>query len=226
MRRGRTAHTITVPPSWLLSEERGASSLSLPLTSRISARARARRAYAHVRVPPGRDGAALCTAQRTKYCDDTQKKNQTKKTVATERARPQTKGGGTRIRISARAYADVHVRPGQEGAALCPAQRTGSRDSTQKKNQMKMAFATERAPPQTRGGDTHIPEARAHVRTQGRAPPSLVTFCFVFHFIFERNVICWGSSTGAQATIPPEEAKRERGGLGCSLKVSSKTPYV
>ena len=169
MRRGRTAHTITVPPSWLLSEERGASSLSLPLTSRISARARARRAYAHVRVPPGRDGAALCTAQRTKYCDDTQKKNQTKKTVATERARPQTKGGGTRIRISARAYADVHVRPGQEGAALCPAQRTGSRDSTQKKNQMKMAFATERAPPQTRGGDTHIPEARAHVRPQGRA---------------------------------------------------------
>ena len=57
---GRTAGTITVPPNWLLSEERGASSLSLLLTSRISARARA---YAHVHVPPGRDGAALCTAQ-------------------------------------------------------------------------------------------------------------------------------------------------------------------
>ena len=43
-------------------------------------------------VPPGRDGAALCTTtQRAKYCDDTQNKNQTKTTVATERARPQTK---------------------------------------------------------------------------------------------------------------------------------------
>ena len=177
MRRVHTADTITVPPNRLRNEERGAPSLSLPLTSRISACARARRAYAHVRVLPGRDGAALCTAQWTKYCDDTQKKNQTKKAVATERARPQTKGGGTRIRISARAYADVHVRPGQEGAALCTAQRTGSCDSTRKKNQMKMAFATERAPPQIRGGDTHIPEARAHVRTQGRAledPPRSV----------------------------------------------------
>ena len=170
MRRGCTADIITVPPTWLLSEERDAPSLSLPLASRISARARARRAYAHVRVPPGRDGAALRTTQRTEYCDDTQKRNQMmKKTVATERARTQTKGGGTRIRISARAYADVHVRSGQEGAALCTAQRTGSCDSTQKKSQMKMAFATERAPSQTRGGDTHIPEARAHVRTQGRA---------------------------------------------------------
>ena len=70
IRRVRTADTITVPPNWLRSEERGAPSLSLPLTPRISARARARRAYAHVRVFPGRDGAALCTAQWTKYCDD------------------------------------------------------------------------------------------------------------------------------------------------------------
>ena len=162
-----------MPPKWLLSEGRGASSLSLPLTFRISARARARRAYAHVHVPPGRDGAALCTGPRTRCFDDTQEKNQTKKQSRRRAPYPQTKGGGTRIRIriSARAYtedADVHVPPGQEGAVLCTAQRTGSCDSTQKKNQMKMAFTTERAPPQTRGGDTHIPEARAHVRTQPR----------------------------------------------------------
>ena len=70
IRRVRTADTITVPPNWRRNEERGALSLSLPLTSRMSARSRARRAYAHVRVLPGRDGAALCTAQWTKYCDD------------------------------------------------------------------------------------------------------------------------------------------------------------
>ena len=117
MRRGRTAHTITVPPNWLLSEERDAPSLSLPLASRISARARARRAYAHVRVPPGRDGVALRTTQRTKYCDDTQKRNQMmKKTVATERARTQTKGRGTRIRISARAYVCGRARASRTGS--------------------------------------------------------------------------------------------------------------
>ena len=150
------------PPNWLLSEERGASSLSLPLTSRISARARARRAYAHVHVPPGRDGAAQCTAQRTRCSDDTQNKSQTKKTVATERALPQTKEGGTHIRISARAYADVHVPPGQEGAALCTAQRTGSCDSTQKKSQMKMASRRREPHPKPEG---ETPTSQRHVRT-------------------------------------------------------------
>ena len=106
-------------------------------------------------MPPGRDGAALCTAQRTGCCDNTQKKNQTKMTFAMERAPSQTKGGGTHIRTSARAYVHVHVPPGRDGAALCTAQRTGCCDSTQKKNQMKMAFATERAPPQTKGGGRH-----------------------------------------------------------------------